>query len=97
MLVRFHCKTRGDVAMLPADVDRLLGAMGVAPAPQGILKPEAMAAARRSIEAAIEQDETAPAASPADDDAVSLRQRAWPLLEMMKAAEQEGAAIVWGG
>ena len=29
-------------------------------------------------------------------DKVSLRQRAWPLLEMMRRSQREGHDIVWG-
>jgi hypothetical protein len=30
------------------------------------------------------------------DETVTLRQRAWPLVEMMKRAQLEKANIVWG-
>jgi hypothetical protein len=33
---------------------------------------------------------------PIDDDPVTLRQRAWPLIEMMKRTQAAGEAIVWG-
>jgi hypothetical protein len=33
---------------------------------------------------------------PAPREAVTLRQRAWPLVEMMKRAHAEDQDIVWG-
>jgi len=35
-------------------------------------------------------------AAEADSDDVSLRQRAWPLVEMMKRAQDADVPIVWG-
>lgn len=66
-----------------------------------------MPATIEAVEAAIARDESrrptdrcaADAREPWNDgDAVSLRQRAWPLLEMIKraAAAAAGEAIVWG-
>ena len=37
-----------------------------------------------------------PKARPPPRDRVSLRQRAWPLVEMMKRSQAAGADIVWG-
>ncbi len=33
---------------------------------------------------------------PASGDGISLRQRAWPMVEMMKRSQAERADIVWG-
>lgn len=106
MSYRFQSKATGDVLMLDADADRVLRAMGLIPAAQGILPPAAMPAAIDAIEAAIARDEsqvapTQAVAASADSDAsdhpdISLHQRAWPLLEMMRRAHAEGEAIVWG-
>jgi len=106
MIYRFHSKASGDVLMLGPVGDKVLTAMGIAAAATGIIPPAAMPAAIEAVEAAIARDEStrgetqvaAPGAgeSAADDDGVSLRQRAWPLVEMMKRAQAEGEAIVWG-
>jgi hypothetical protein len=106
MLYRFHCKVAGDVLMLGPAGDWVLSAMGVAPAAKGIIQPEAMLAAIGAVEAAIARDESLqPAARSAQEVApppgdsgqpVSLRQRAWPLIDMMHRAYAAGESIVWG-
>jgi hypothetical protein len=106
MAYRFHCSTTGDVLMLEHAGDTVLGAMGIAPAAKGIIDPAAMPAALEAIETAIEREESTPdrseaaaigTDSPAEEtDPVSLRRRAWPLIDMMRRAHAEGAAIVWG-
>jgi hypothetical protein len=92
--------------MLEHAGDTVLGAMGIAPAAKGIIEAAAMPAAIESIESAIAleestQDRTAAPPAGTDStaeefDAVSLRQRAWPLIDMMRRAHAEGAAIVRG-
>lgn len=99
MTYRFHSKAAGDVLMLGPSGDAVLKAMGIAPAAQGIIEPAAMPAALRAVEAAVALDEsrqTGAADAEEDGDAVSLRQRAWPLLEMMRRAQAAGEPIVWG-
>lgn len=109
MIYRFQSKASGDVLMAGPAGERVLRAIGIEPAPQGIVEPGAMPAAIRALEAAIEGDEavrerTLPAneamdddgAPGADSDDVSLRQRAWPLVEMMKRAQAADVPIVWG-
>ena len=72
--------------------DQMLRMLGREPAPQGIIEVAAMPAAIAALEQAIAAAERARArrATTDDDDeaggatAVGLRQRAWPLLEMMK-------------
>lgn len=106
MTYRFQSKAAADVLMLPAAGDAVLAAMGLAPAAQGIIETRAMPSALRSIEAAVAHDEAARRAGlgrapddqpPAVDAApVSLRQRAWPLVAMMRRAQATGEVIVWG-
>lgn len=108
MIYRFQCKASGDVIMSGATGERVLRALGLAPAVRGILEPVAMPAAIRAVESAIEHDDadrarrgasehdhddTAPAS---DDPDVSLRRRAWPLVEMLRRAHEEGVPVVWG-
>ena len=63
--------------------------------------PAAIAALEQAIAAAERRARAKPAPTTTDDergggDGVSLRQRAWPLLEMMRRSHAEGADIVWG-
>jgi hypothetical protein len=65
-----------------------------------------MPAAMRAIAEAIAREESQPPQPETDsaeqdpdllrDERVSLRQRAWPLVEMMKRAHAENADIDWG-
>jgi hypothetical protein len=84
----------------------VLRAAGREPAPQGIFGPAALPAARAAIERAVADDDaaraeaeakaTAEGVKPPKADGIGLRQRAWPLVEMMKRAESAGEPIVWG-
>lgn len=106
MIYRFQSKAAGDVVMLGPAAESVLNAMGIAPAAQGIIEPRAMSAAIGAVEAAIERSESLPSteraadiegpAPGADLEPVSLRQRAWPLMEMMRQALLSDEPIVWG-
>lgn len=112
MLYRFQSKATGDVVMLPLHAEALLRIIGKDAAPQGILTVEDMPAAMAALRSAIAEDEARraqpadPAAQlgPDADDAderpeeerPGLRQRAWPLMQMIERAAAEGQAVVWG-
>jgi hypothetical protein len=107
MLYRFKSKASGDLLMVGPQGDQVLRAMGREPALRGIVRGEQLAAALASLRAAIEADEAARApggsrpsdrddAAAADDEALSLRRRAWPMVDMLERAIAEGADIVWG-
>jgi hypothetical protein len=92
--------------MMGPSGDHVLRLIGKQPAPQGIIEPAAMPAAVAAIERAIadeesarrqaEADAAAEGRTPGSHEGVSLRQRAWPLVEMMKRAHADGKEIVWG-
>ncbi|WP_140626632.1 DUF1840 domain-containing protein [Methylibium rhizosphaerae] len=105
MIYKFKSKAAGDVIMLGPTGDRILGAIGKEPAAKGIIEVADMPAAMKAVEAAIAADEAE--ARRIDEEArangqtppprgITLRQRAWPLVEMMKLAERDGHDIVWG-
>ena len=110
MIYKFKSKAGGDVLMLGPNGDALMRALGREPAPQGIIEPAAMAAAIQAIEQAVQADEAAraaarpgaDAAARADDagaggrNGISLRQRFWPMVDLLKRAQQAGAPVVWG-
>ncbi len=107
-LYKFKSKVASDVIMMGPGGDQVLKIIGKEPAAQGIIEPGAMPAAMQAIEQAVTADEAARKAAKDDDDqdeheakpakgdGVSLRQRAWPLLEMMKRSHAAGESIVWG-
>ncbi len=97
MLYKFKSKAAGDVIMLGANGDQVLRIIGKEPAAQGIIEAANIGAAIAAIEAAVAADEAAaqgPDAAPRER--ISLRQRAWPLVEMMKRTQRAGQPIVWG-
>jgi hypothetical protein len=101
MIYKFKSKAAGDVIMLGPNGDQVLRLIGKEPAPKGIIEPAAMAAAMAALEQAIAADDAArkaPDAERADapQDRIGLRQRAWPLIEMMKRASAANQEIVWG-
>ena len=92
----FKSKAAGDLPMMEHLGNELLRAMSQEPAPQGIIETVAMPSAINAIERAIAREEAQPlqavidaasaSAEPSRDEAVTLRLRAWPLVEMMKRA-----------
>ena len=109
MIYKFKSKAGGDVLMLGPNGDALLRTLGREPAAQGIFEPVAMAAAIHAIEQAVLADEAARAAAqrggagadadacpPSGHDSVGLRQRFWPMVDLLKRASQAGVPVVWG-
>ena len=106
MIYKFKSKAAGDVIMMGPTGDDVLRLIGKAGAAQGIIEVAGMAAAISALEQAVATDEQARAEAEREAKAegkkvparegVTLRQRAWPLVEMMKRSMAEGADIVWG-
>ncbi len=108
MLYKFKSKAAGDVIMMGPNGDAVLRLIGKEPAATGIIESAAMPAAIAALEQAIAADEAARRqaktdadadaddAAPGADAAVALRQRAWPLVDMMKRSHAAQADIVWG-
>jgi hypothetical protein len=103
MIYKFKSKATGDLILLGPHGDQILQIIGREPAPRGIIEPPAMDAAIAALEAAIAAETDAAADPHADEDeaargprAVSLRQRAWPMIEMLRRARAEGHPVVWG-
>lgn len=106
MLYKFKSKATGEVIMTGPIGDAVLRTMGKAPGAQGIVQVSEMPGAIAALEAAVADDERARAEAEAaaaaegrklpPREGVSLRQRAWPLVEMMKRAHAADEDIVWG-
>jgi len=106
MLFKFKSKAAGDLIMLEPNGRRVLEIIGKDPGPKGIILPQEMPGAIAALEAAIaneEADQQALAAeaqakgeTPPRFDAVSLRQRAVPFLDMLRRCQGAGEEIVWG-
>ena len=106
MLYKFKSKAAGDVIMTGTIGDAVLRTMGKEPGAKGIVLPADMPGAIAALESAVLAEEQARQQAEADARAdgktlppregVSLRQRAWPLVEMMKRAHAADEEIVWG-
>ena len=105
MIYKFKSKATGDLIMTQPVGERVLGLIGKPVTPQGIIEVDQMPAAMSALEAAVAAERPQPADGDADDavankgfapDNVSLRQRVWPMVEMMKLALAEKQPIVWG-
>lgn len=107
MLYKFKSKAAGDVIMLGPNGDHVLRLTGREPAARGIFEVEAMPGLIAMLQAAVVADEAARQGSeanterddgpaPGRSDGVALRQRLWPLLEMLQRCHAAGEVIVWG-
>jgi len=95
MIYKFKCKATGDVIMLGPNGDQLLRLIGREPSSKGIVEVHAMAPAIAAIQQAVAAEE-AQRVEPAQSIEVGLRQRVWPMIEMMKRAQAANEPIVWG-
>lgn len=100
MLYEFKCRATGSVVMMQPVAERLLAIIGKEPGGRGIITVAQMPAAIAALEAAV-AEERAQGAPEEDEDSgpqaeVTLAQRAWPLLDMLKAASKAERDITWG-
>ncbi len=110
MIYKFKSQAAGDLIMLGPNGQRVLQIIGKAytgtPDAQGIITPEQMPAAVAALEAAIAQEEAEQQAAirdakargetPPNFDAISLRKRAWPLVEMLRRSHSHDVPVTWG-
>ncbi|MEO8120979.1 MAG: DUF1840 domain-containing protein [Rhodoferax sp.] len=107
MIYKFKSKTTGDVIMLEPNGRRVLEIIGKdTHTGKGIILPEQMSAAIAALEAAVAQEDAERKAAVADAlanqeapprfEAISLRQRALPFIDMLRRCEKAGTEIVWG-
>ena len=97
MIYKFKSAVTGDLIMLGPQGEHMLHLIGHAPAAQGIIEAAAMPAAIAALQAAIDAD-SQPAAD-ADGTAarpVGLRQRLWPVIEMLRRCQAAHEPVVWG-
>ena len=111
MIYRFSSRHDGDVVMTQPVAERVLQAIGKDLTREGIVTAEQLPAALQALQAAVaaddasrtgrDDDEAAAEADASDDrggagrDAVSLRRRVWPLVEMFKRAQAHDEPVTW--
>jgi hypothetical protein len=106
MLYKFKSKAAGDLIMLEPNGRRVLEIIGKDAAPKGIIQAAEIPGAIAALEAAITAEEAEQQAAideakaqgqvPPRFDAVSLRQRAVPFIDMLKRCAKAQADVVWG-
>lgn len=106
MLYCFKSKAGADVIMMAESADAVLRLLGRTLAPQGILEAAHLPELLQALEAGVADDdarfqravdEAKAAGQPAPRrQGVTLRQRAWPLQELMQRSAKEGTPVVWG-
>jgi hypothetical protein len=109
MLYEFKSRATGTVVMTGQVAEQVLAIVGKAPGPQGIFTVEQMGPAIAALQAAIERERTERESDARDADhhrddedeadrtpSISLAQRAWPLMDMLRAARAADQAVTWG-
>ena len=93
MIYKFKSKACGDLIMLGPHGDALLRAWGRDPSAKGIVQVADIGQTIAATERALAEDA---ATSTAKAPGVSMRQRLWPMLEMLRRADAARQPIVWG-
>lgn len=109
MIYEFKCRATGSVVMTQAVAERLLDIISVNSGPKGIITVSNMPMAIQALEKAVAQDkEQSKVSGNADEpddkapnkqetaQSVSLAQRAFPFVEMIRAALAAQKDITWG-
>ena len=110
MIYKFKSKAAGDLIMLEPNGRRVLQIIGKdlssASASKGIVLPEQMAAAVAALQAAVAKEDAereaataralAEGQEPPKFEALGLRQRALPFIDMLRRCEQAREPITWG-
>lgn len=103
MLYEFKSKAAGTVTMTGPVAERLLAIVGKEPGPKGVFTVEQMGPAIAALQAAVEREKAERPQEDAEHDerrdgprAISLAQRAWPLVDLLKAAVKAEQVVTWG-
>ena len=107
MLYKFKSRAAADLIMLEPQGRQIVTLMGKTPGASGIVTAAPIPAAIAALEAAVAAEEALPASAEAaqnDDeaakdernDAVRLRQRVAPLIDMLRRSAAENVDVVWG-
>ncbi|MFT7686745.1 MAG: putative secreted protein [Candidatus Azotimanducaceae bacterium] len=100
MLITFTCQAHSDITMFGDEGIRLIELMGHSGTVPGAIDAEKIQAALESLESAIEENPQPSNAADSEEDmdsepAISLRHRAMPLIELLKAATKEKCYVMW--
>jgi hypothetical protein len=107
MLITFKCHACPDVVMLENLAQYLVGIVGKRLGQRGVISHDELEVAIAKLEAAITTDKKERAEHDGHfhegeegrehhEIPIGLAQRAFPFLDMLRAAQKENADIVWG-
>ena len=107
MLITFKCRSAPDVVMLENLAQYLLGIIGKRLGERGVINHDELGVAISKLEAAIVTDKQERAEHEGHfheneeghehhEIPIGLAQRAFPFLDMLRAAQKDNTDIVWG-
>ncbi len=104
MLYKFKSRAAADLIMLEPQGRQIVTIMGKTPGASGIVTAAQIPAAIAALEAAVAAEEALPPVDEAGEEvteqeraeAVRLRQRVAPLIEMLRRSAAEQVDVVWG-
>ena len=108
-LVVFRSKAAGEIFMFAETAHRIFEIVGRQEAPRGVITAEQVPEALQKLVDAVEEEKAQLKAAQDDADladkqgdanaqqrAITLGQRAFPLIEMLRAAQQKKVDVTWG-
>jgi hypothetical protein len=97
-LLTFRSPAAGAILMQTENAYPLLDIIGKAHAERGVITADQTDAALAALLAAVAQEPkaAAPDEDPRQPPPVGLRQRAFPLIEMLRAASKKHVDVTWG-
>jgi len=106
MLYKFKSKATGDLILLEPQGRQFLSLIGKTIEPTGIIEPEQMPEAIRALQQAVKTEELQQAEAVAQAkahgqtapkfEAISLRQRTKPIIDMLERCHKADQPMVWG-
>jgi cyclopropane-fatty-acyl-phospholipid synthase len=104
MLYKFKSRAAADLIMLEPQGRQIVTIMGKTPGPSGIVTAAQIPAAIAALEAAVAAEEAQPSGDEEGEEvteqermeAVRLRQRVAPFIEMLRRSAAEQVDVVWG-
>ena len=107
-LVIFRSKAAAEITMFAENARRIFEVIGRPESARGVITAEQVPDALQRLTAAVEQEKTQQreaSADAANDEpegkaaqarGVTFSQRAFPLIEMLRAAQKKNADVTWG-
>jgi cyclopropane-fatty-acyl-phospholipid synthase len=106
MLYKFKSKATGDLILLEPQGRQFLGLIGKAVESKGIIEADQMPEAIRALQQAVKTEELQQAdavaqakalgQTPLKFEAISLRQRTKPIIDMLQRCHKADQPMVWG-